>query len=77
MVFQQIFDTYFYSNSYSSSSAISFTSGIDSTYKEYIFKFINVLPEENVKLKFNLSIDTGGNTNYNQTKTATNFYVDI
>ena len=28
----------------SSSSTISFTSGIDSTYKEYIFKFINVHP---------------------------------
>ena len=26
----------------SSSSTIDFTSGIDSTYKEYIFKFINI-----------------------------------
>ena len=25
----------------SSSATVSFTSGIDSTYKEYIFKFIN------------------------------------
>ncbi len=28
----------------SSSSTISFTSGIDSTYKEYIFKFIDIHP---------------------------------
>jgi hypothetical protein len=28
----------------SSSSTIDFTSGIDSTYKEYIFKFINIHP---------------------------------
>ena len=57
----------------SSSATVSFTSGIDSTYKEYIFKFINVLPaSDGVKLKFNLSID--GGSNYNVTKTATNFY---
>ena len=57
----------------SSSATVSFTSGIDSTYKEYIFKFINVLPaSDGVKLKFNLSID--GGSNYNVTKTAANFY---
>ena len=28
----------------SSSSTVSFTSGIDSTYKEYIFKYINMHP---------------------------------
>ena len=57
----------------SSSATVSFTSGIDSTYKEYIFKFINVLPaSDGVKLKFNLSID--GGSNYNVTKTASNFY---
>ena len=31
----------------SSSSTIDFTSGIDSTYKEYIFKFINIHPSAN------------------------------
>ena len=57
----------------SSSATVSFTSGIDSTYKEYIFKFINVLPaSDGVKLKFILSID--GGSNYNVTKTAANFY---
>ena len=30
----------------SSSSSLSFTSGIDSTYKEYIFKFIKLLKNQ-------------------------------
>jgi hypothetical protein len=56
----------------SSSSTISFTSGIDSTYDEYIFTFINAHPETNdVALVFNLSID--GGSNYNVTKTTTAF----
>ena len=53
----------------SSSSSLSITSGIDSTYKEYIFKLINIHPEEdNKELTFNLSIDSG--SNYNVTKTT-------
>ncbi len=56
----------------SSSSTISFTSGIDSTYKEYIFKFINIHPSgDNVEFQFNLSADSG--SNYNVTKTTTTF----
>ena len=56
----------------SSSSTISFTSGIDSTYKEYIFKFINIHPAtDNAELQF--QADTGTNTNYNQTITSTHF----
>jgi hypothetical protein len=56
----------------SSSSTISFTSDIDSTYKEYIFKFINIHPAtDNVKWTF--QSDTGTNTNYNQTITSTDF----
>ena len=56
----------------SSSATISFTSGIDSTYKEYIFKFINIHPETNTtKLQINASADTG--SNYNVTKTTTYF----
>jgi len=31
----------------SSDSTISFTSGIDSTYKTYVFKFINIHPSNN------------------------------
>ena len=41
----------------SSSSAISFTSGIDSTYKEYIIKIINLHPQtDNQDFSFNLHI---------------------
>ena len=57
----------------SSSSTISFTSGIDSTYKEYIFKFINIHPSaDGEKFEFNFSVDSG--SNYNVTKTSTVFY---
>ena len=56
----------------SSSSTISFTSGLDSTYKEYIFKFYNIHPATNgAYLTFNYSIDSG--SNYNVTKTSTTF----
>jgi hypothetical protein len=56
----------------SSSSTISFTSNIDSTYKEYIFKYINVHPAtNNVDFQFNMSVDSG--SNYNVTKTTTAF----
>ena len=56
----------------SSSSTISFTSGIDSTYKEYIFKFIDIHPSaDGEDLEFNMSADTG--SNYNVTKTTTLF----
>jgi len=56
----------------SSSSTISFTSGIDSTYKEYQVHFINCHPATNdVNLQFNASVDSG--SNYNVTKTTTFF----
>ena len=56
----------------SSSSTISFTSGIDSTYKEYIFKFINIHPATDAT-NLTFQADTGTNTNYNQTMTTTYF----
>ena len=56
----------------SSSASISFTSGIDSTYKEYIFYFVNIHPaSDSVSFDFNLSVDNG--SNYNVTKTSTSF----
>ena len=56
----------------SSSSTISFTSNIDSTYKEYVFKFYDIHTNaDQVDLTFNGSIDTG--SNYNVTKTTTFF----
>ena len=56
----------------SSSANISFTSGIDSTYDEYVFKFYDIHPAtDSVSFQFNLSID--GGSNYNVTKTTTEF----
>ena len=57
----------------SSSATISFTSGIDSTYKEYLFIFNNIHPATNDS-RFSFQADTGTNTNYNQTITSTFFY---
>ena len=57
----------------SSSSNLSFTSGIDSTYKEYIFRFYHIHPQTNgVDFTFNLSTD--GGSNFNVTKTTTFFF---
>jgi len=56
----------------SSSASISFTSGIDSTYKEYIFYFVNIHPSSD-SAEFSFQADTGTNTNYNQTITSTFF----
>jgi len=56
----------------SSSASVSFTSGINSTYKEYIFFFYNMHPAtDGANVTFNLSTD--GGSNYNVTKTTTSF----
>ena len=56
----------------SSSSTIDFTSGIDSTYKEYIFKFIDIHPAtDDVEFQVNFR---DGSTAYDATKTSTFFY---
>jgi len=56
----------------SSSSTISFTSGIDSTYNEYVFKIINCHPSASSNFTFQVSIDSG--SNYNVAMTTTLFY---
>ena len=56
----------------SASATIDFTSGIDSTYDSYIFKFINIHPQTDLA-DFTFQADTGTNTNYNQTITSTHF----
>ena len=56
----------------SSSATLDFTSGIDSTYKEYVFKFINIHPATD-GVDFEFQADTGTNTSYNQTITSTTF----
>lgn len=56
----------------SSSASVSFTSGIDSTYSEYLFLFNNIHPATDFSsLQFNFSTDSG--SNYNVTKTTTGF----
>jgi len=56
----------------SSSASIEFTSGIDSTYKEYVFYWVNCHPSiDFTRLQFNLSTDSG--STYAVTKTTTSF----
>ena len=54
----------------SSSSTISFTSNIDSTYDEYVFKFINIHPS--AQSSFTVGF-RDGSTDYDATKTTTCF----
>ena len=56
----------------SSSATVSFTSGIDSTYKEYIFKFINIHLASNTPFSFQGSTD--GGSSYGINITSTNFF---
>tara|TARA_Y200000002_G_scaffold243138_1_gene201147 strand:+ start:649 stop:1269 length:621 start_codon:yes stop_codon:yes gene_type:complete len=60
----------------SGSSTLSFVDGassvvLDNTYKQYIFKFINIHPSGTNRFQFNGSSDSG--SNYNVTKTTTIF----
>ena len=56
----------------SSSATIDFTSNIDSTYDAYMFKFYDIHPAtDDTEFSFNGSTD--GGSNYNITKTTTNF----
>ena len=56
----------------SSSATIDFTSGIDSTYDSYVFKFYDIHPATD-GASFSFQADTGTNTSYNQTITSTFF----
>ena len=56
----------------SSSATISFTTGIDSTYDEYQFKFINIHPASTSFLQFQGSTNSG--SSYGVTMTSTYFY---
>ena len=55
----------------SASSTVNFTSGIDSTYKEYLFTFNKIHPSAQATFSFNMSTD--GGSHYNVTKTTTAF----
>jgi hypothetical protein len=56
----------------SSSASLSFTSGIDSTYDSYVFKFINIHPQNDAR-GFFVNFSTDGGSNYNVVKTTTCF----
>ena len=56
----------------SGSANVSFTSGIDSTYDEYVFYFVDVNPAtDNVHFQFQVNAD--GATGFNETITSTAF----
>jgi len=56
----------------SSSASLSFTTGIDSTYRTYLFKWINCHPAT-IRDEFQFNMSTDGGSNYNVTKTSTCF----
>jgi len=56
----------------SASASISFTTGIDSTYKEYMFIFNNMHPQTN-SVTFDFQCSTDGGSNYNTTITSSSF----
>jgi hypothetical protein len=58
----------------SSSASISFTSGIDSTYKEYIFYFVNIHPSSN-GAEFLFQGNAVGGSGFNETITSSAFEV--
>ena len=56
----------------SNSASISFTTGINSTYKEYQFYFIDI-DARTFASNFQMNFSTDGGSNYNVTKTSTFF----
>jgi len=56
----------------SDSSGVAFTSGIDSTYGEYIFRFYNLADHDNQLIHF--QVNASGESGYNETITSTAFY---
>ena len=57
-------------------SSVQITSGIDSTYKEYIFLLVNLHPNSNSEPDIKINFSSDGGSNYNVTKTTTAFYAD-
>tara|TARA_Y100000004_G_C8925350_1_gene417387 strand:+ start:729 stop:1325 length:597 start_codon:yes stop_codon:yes gene_type:complete len=56
----------------SSSSSVDITSGIDSTYKEYIFFFNNIHPASDDVI-FHFQANASGGSGFNETITSTQF----
>ena len=56
----------------SSISTLSFTSGIDSTYDEYVFKFYDIHPATDGE-RFSFQANASGGSGYNETITSSAF----
>ena len=56
----------------SASASIEFTSGIDSTYEEYVFYFVNIHPQTDGQ-QFKFQTSTDGGSSYGVTLTSTYF----
>jgi hypothetical protein len=59
-------------STFTNQATVSFTSGIDSTYKLYIFKLIDIGPATD-SVHFQFQVNASGQTGYNETMTTTAF----
>ena len=57
----------------SAAASIEFTSGLDSTYDEYVFYCVNIRNASNDNEAFRFNLSTDGGSNYNVNKTSTYF----
>ena len=57
----------------SASATIDFTSGIDSTYDSYVFKFINIHPSTDSDGSLTFQANASGGSGFNETMTTTYF----
>ena len=57
----------------SNAATVSITSGIDSTYDEYMFVFTDINPTVD-SVEFQFQMDVNGSTDYDTTITSTSFY---
>jgi len=64
--------TYLSTQTASSSSSLSFTSGIDSTYDAYEFHYVNMHPATN-DVRFQFQVETGTDSDYDHPMTTTFF----
>jgi hypothetical protein len=64
--------TYIASVTASASATLSFTSGIDSTYNEYQFQFVNMHPATD-DVQFQFQVNAAGQSGFNETMTTTLF----
>ena len=64
--------TYISTATASSSASLDITSGIDSTYNEYQFHFVNMHPATNAA-NFQFQVNASGASGFNETMTTTTF----